>query len=172
MYYMQLLLMIYCFHSVGISINLICEQLALYIINSTREIENFDSKIMSQESMSVTERLIRESEEVSRHEHSHRSNSRSHSRQLSVSNSRSRMDSCEVGAVVAVFANANDPRALLKAYVLEGAIAVHSIIMGISLGSMQNDELTNIKILMIAYAVHQFLEGISLGYIHNNNNDK
>jgi zinc transporter ZupT len=124
----------------------------------------------------VTQRLLNDSREFGiekdegsnshGHAHTEDSHKRAHSqsRQLSVNDSRSRMDSCEVGAVVAVFANANDPRALLKAYVLEGAIAVHSIIMGISLGSMQNDELSNIKILMIAYAVHQFLEGISLGY--------
>ena len=161
-----------CCCRVGIVINLICEQVALYIISTTHDEDyTFDSKNSNN---SVTQRLINDSREFGvendHADHSshndelrHRSHSHSKSRQLSVSDSRARMDSCELGAVVAVFANANDPRALLKAYVLEGAIAVHSIIMGISLGSMQNDELSNIKILMIAYAVHQFLEGISLG---------
>jgi hypothetical protein len=71
--------------------------------------------------------------------------------------------SCEAEAIVAFVANANDPRALLKAYVLEAAMAVHSVIMGISLGSMTSDELGSIKILMVAYSIHQFLEGVSLG---------
>lgn len=170
--------------SVGIIVNLIFEQIALYIISTTREAleDEFDSKHSVN---TMTQRLLNDSREYENRQnsHSHKSNldnhedsfrlppqqhsqssrSLSHSRQLSISDPRARMDSCELGAVVAVFANANDPRALLKAYVLEGAIAVHSIIMGISLGSMQNDELSNIKILMIAYAVHQFLEGISLG---------
>ena len=71
--------------------------------------------------------------------------------------------SCEMGMVVQLFSNANDTKSLLKAYVLEGAIAVHSIIMGISLGSMTDDNVSSIKILMIAYGVHQLLEGVSLG---------
>lgn len=166
--------------------NLICEQIALYIISTTRETvdDEFDTS-KSNSVNSITQRLLNDSKEYEQHNntnntntitstshsnsnshshsHSQSSRSQSQSRQLSISDPRSRMDSCEMGAVVAVFANANDPRALLKAYVLEGAIAVHSIIMGISLGSMQKDELANIKILMIAYAVHQFLEGISLG---------
>lgn len=149
---------------VGILINLICGQVALYIISTTHEVSV----------NSVTQKLVKNSHEFSVEndhadqphvvdEHSPCSHSHSSSAQVSRTDSRARVDSCELGAVVAVFAQANDPRALLKAYVLEGAIAVHSIIMGISLGSMQNDELSNIKILMIAYAVHQFLEGISLG---------
>jgi hypothetical protein len=161
-------------------VNLIFEQIALYIISTTADEDAFDSKISS--SNSVTQRLLNDSRDFLLDAHSDLPGSlddklgatatavpsssvcsRSHSRQMSVSDPRSRLDSCEVGAVVAVFANANDPRALLKAYVLEGAIAVHSVIMGVSLGSMQGDELANIKILMIAYAVHQLLEGVSLG---------
>jgi zinc transporter ZupT len=71
--------------------------------------------------------------------------------------------SCEMGMVVHLFSNANDTKTLLKAYVLEAAIAVHSIIMGISLGSMTEENVSSIKILMIAYGVHQLLEGVSLG---------
>lgn len=145
----------------GIILNLICEQVALYIISTTKEEDiTIDSKLGSN---SVTKRLLQDVHDEGNDNNSHRPHHRSMSRHSVDYNHSSRMDSCEVGAVVAVFANANDPKALLKAYVLEGAIAVHSIIMGISLGSMQNDELSNIKILMIAYAVHQFLEGISLG---------
>ena len=152
---------------VGVIVNLICEQVALYIINSSTGDDVFNPKMTDIASIEVTTTPIVsdivENSDGSSQSTSIDENLQQAGRRRSVSDPRSRMESCEVGAVVAVFANANDPRALLKAYVLEGAIAVHSIIMGISLGSMQNDELTNIKILMIAYAVHQFLEGISLG---------
>jgi solute carrier family 39 (zinc transporter), member 1/2/3 len=70
---------------------------------------------------------------------------------------------CEADLIVQVFADANDTRTLLKAYILECAIAVHSIIMGISLGGMGAGETGSIKVLMIAFSIHQFLEGISLG---------
>lgn len=71
--------------------------------------------------------------------------------------------SCEMGMVVQLFSSANDTKSLLKAYVLEAAIAVHSIIMGISLGSMTDGNVSSVQILMIAYGVHQLLEGVSLG---------
>jgi zinc transporter ZupT len=77
---------------------------------------------------------------------------------------RTRYESnCEMGMAVHVFANANDARSLLKAYVLECAIAVHSVIMGLSLGAMDDSDITNIKVLMVAYGIHQLLEGVSLG---------
>ena len=85
-------------------------------------------------------------------------------RTISVSGRPVRFESnCELGMAVRLFANANDTKTLLKAYVLEGAIAIHSIIMGISLGAMDNDEVSAIRVLMIAYGIHQSLEGISLG---------
>jgi solute carrier family 39 (zinc transporter), member 1/2/3 len=70
---------------------------------------------------------------------------------------------CEADMIVQVFADANDTKTLLKAYILECAIAVHSMIMGVSLGGMGSDEKGSIKVLMIAFSIHQFLEGISLG---------
>lgn len=45
---------------------------------------------------------------------------------------------------------------VLKAYILEAAIAVHSIIIGFDYGSLNSDEdLTNLKILFIAFVFHQ-----------------
>ena len=70
---------------------------------------------------------------------------------------------CEADMLVQIFADSNDIKTLIKAYILECAIAVHSIIMGISLGAMNSNEKGSIKVLMIAYSIHQFLEGISLG---------
>ena len=45
--------------------------------------------------------------------------------------------------------------------VLEMGIVVHSIIIGISLGT--SDSLDTIKPLIIALSFHQFFEGIGLG---------
>lgn len=85
-------------------------------------------------------------------------------RTVSVSGRPVRQESnCELGMAVKLFANANDTKTMLKAYVLEGAIAVHSIIMGVSLGTMGKSDLSAIKVLMIAYGIHQLLEGVSLG---------
>ena len=52
----------------------------------------------------------------------------------------------------------------LQAYVLEAAIAVHSVIIGISLGVLhQPSDAQTVRVLIVAYTVHQVLEGISLG---------
>ena len=48
----------------------------------------------------------------------------------------------------------SDFKSVIKAYVLEVAIAIHSIIIGIALGTMGEEEIQEIRILMIAYAVH------------------
>lgn len=52
---------------------------------------------------------------------------------------------------------------MTKAYILEAAIASHTIIIGFDFGSLDDSELSKIKILMAAFAFHQFFEGISLG---------
>eukprot|EP01041_Mallomonas_annulata_P000977 gene977-1911_t len=52
---------------------------------------------------------------------------------------------------------------LIKAYVMEVAIAIHSIIIGLSLGLMGEDEISSIQALTIAMAFHQLFEGVSLG---------
>lgn len=54
---------------------------------------------------------------------------------------------------------------LLKAYLTEVAIAIHSIIIGISLGVMGPSDVSTIRALIIAIAFHQFFEGIGLGAI-------
>ena len=49
------------------------------------------------------------------------------------------------------------------AVVLELSIAVHSIIIGVSFGGLELDQLGEIKVLMAALSLHQFFEGIALG---------
>ena len=53
-------------------------------------------------------------------------------------------------------------REVMKVYAMEGAIAVHSVIVGFSLGVSTGDDIA-IASLAFALAVHQFFEGIALG---------
>jgi zinc transporter ZupT len=54
-------------------------------------------------------------------------------------------------------------RAMLKTYILEGAVAIHSVVIGFGYGSLTQSEIVTIKILTGAFSVHQFFEGVSLG---------
>lgn len=60
--------------------------------------------------------------------------------------------------------NSNSLRDLITAYVMEISIAVHSIIIGVDLGLLdERSQLTTLVSLMIALSFHQFVEGIGLG---------
>lgn len=52
-------------------------------------------------------------------------------------------------------------KSLVKGILLEVSVAIHSIIIGFDLGSL--DSQATLEILMVAFAFHQFFEGISLG---------
>jgi zinc transporter ZupT len=49
-----------------------------------------------------------------------------------------------------------------KIYMLESAIAVHSVILGFGFGAINQDDSDRIKILTLAFCFHQFFEGIGL----------
>jgi zinc transporter ZupT len=161
----RVIMLYFYFFRVGIMLSLVCEQIALHIISTTRN----DRTLAPKSHQHVEEKQDGDEEEnlPNSHKHSHYHHTTGAAATLASPSPSPfpspRLESSEVASVVAVFANAHDSRALLKAYVLEAAIAVHSIIMGISLGSMQSDELSHIKILLVAYAIHQLMEGISLG---------
>jgi zinc transporter ZupT len=53
----------------------------------------------------------------------------------------------------------NPQRSILKSILLEAAVAIHSVIIGVSMGS--SDE--GIEVLLVAYAFHQLFEGVSIG---------
>eukprot|EP00607_Mallomonas_marina_P010584 CAMPEP_0182423018 /NCGR_PEP_ID=MMETSP1167-20130531/8901_1 /TAXON_ID=2988 /ORGANISM="Mallomonas Sp, Strain CCMP3275" /LENGTH=265 /DNA_ID=CAMNT_0024601595 /DNA_START=215 /DNA_END=1012 /DNA_ORIENTATION=+ len=55
--------------------------------------------------------------------------------------------------------------ALIKAYMMEIAIAIHSIIIGVSMGMMGPDEISSLRAIIIAIVFHQFFEGIGLGAV-------
>lgn len=55
---------------------------------------------------------------------------------------------------------------VIRAYILEVAMAVHSIIIGFNFGSSETNnkqDLISLKILYIAFVFHQLFEGIGLG---------
>jgi solute carrier family 39 (zinc transporter), member 1/2/3 len=145
---------------VGIVLSLAMEQFTMWIVTTSPAHQDEEHHHDHHDSL------------LDHHDHNHR---KSHERTLDyLSKTRSASTAemiatkrgqsvCEADLIVQVFADANDTRTLLKAYILECAIAVHSIIMGISLGGMGSGETGSIKVLMIAFSIHQFLEGISLG---------
>lgn len=55
-------------------------------------------------------------------------------------------------------------RAIVKAWVLESSVFVHSIIIGFDIGSLSSaTDIPTIKVLMVAFSFHQVFEGIGLG---------
>jgi len=55
----------------------------------------------------------------------------------------------------------NSKEAILKAYMIEVSIAIHSILVGVGLGVLS--DYTDIQILLVALCFHQLFEGIALG---------
>ena len=55
---------------------------------------------------------------------------------------------------------------IVKAYMMEISVAIHSIIIGIALGSLAGEEnVAALQPLLIAICFHQFFEGIGLGTV-------
>ena len=55
---------------------------------------------------------------------------------------------------------------IVKAYMMEISVAIHSIIIGIALGSMAGEEsIGELVPLLVAICFHQFFEGIGLGSV-------
>ena len=52
-------------------------------------------------------------------------------------------------------------KSIMKAIVLEAAIACHSVIVGFGVGA--TNDLPTLKVLLVAIGLHQFFEGVSLG---------
>jgi zinc transporter ZupT len=55
----------------------------------------------------------------------------------------------------------DENRSILKSLLLEGAVAVHSVIIGVSLGG--TEDYKALGVLLAAFTFHQIFEGISLG---------
>ena len=53
---------------------------------------------------------------------------------------------------------------IVKAYMMEFSVAIHSVIIGLALGYMSGKEnLEELQVLIIAIVFHQFFEGVGLG---------
>lgn len=155
-----------CFAAAGLGIVLclICEQLAMWIVSTSDSDHSVHGLSLEVDSNDVNHPLLVEDRTNSRSRRVSSSGALVPGRTISVSGRPIRFESnCEIGMAVRFLASANDTKTLLKAYVLEGAIAVHSVIMGISLGALEDDDISEIRVLMVAYGIHQTLEGISLG---------
>ena len=68
------------------------------------------------------------------------------------------------GSSFNLLANSNVPSSLIKAYVMEISVAVHSFILGVSLGALAGKSyLPTLEALIIALVFHQIFEGIGMG---------
>jgi zinc transporter 1/2/3 len=55
---------------------------------------------------------------------------------------------------------------IVKAYMMEISVAIHSVIIGIAVGSLGGpDNLAELQALLIAICFHQFFEGLGLGTV-------
>ena len=66
--------------------------------------------------------------------------------------------------VLAIVAQTGSLSVLVKAYMMEFSIAVHSVVIGVGLGYMSGESnLGLLKVLIVALVFHQFFEGLGLG---------
>ena len=56
----------------------------------------------------------------------------------------------------------SEKRAQLRAYMLESAIAIHSVIIGFGYGTLPPHDIVSIRLLGTVFSCHQFFEGVSL----------
>ena len=73
---------------------------------------------------------------------------------------------CDHNHGVRMIANADSMGAIIKAYMMEISVAIHSVIIGITLGSLSGpDNIPTLRALVIAISFHQFFEGLGLGTV-------
>lgn len=86
--------------------------------------------------------------------------------ELEVIESNSTRVSCEHNHSINMIAGTNSLSVIVKAYMMEISVAIHSIIIGIALGSLAGaDNLQSLQALLIAICFHQFFEGLGLGTV-------
>jgi solute carrier family 39 (zinc transporter), member 1/2/3 len=74
--------------------------------------------------------------------------------------------SCEHNHALNMITGTDSFAVITKAYMMEISVAIHSVIIGIALGSMAGpDNLQALQALIIAICFHQFFEGLGLGTI-------
>jgi solute carrier family 39 (zinc transporter), member 1/2/3 len=71
---------------------------------------------------------------------------------------------CEHHHAISMIAGAHGMNVIVKAYMMELSVAIHSIIIGVDLGSQAGEtNLPALRALIIAISFHQFFEGLGLG---------
>jgi zinc transporter ZupT len=68
--------------------------------------------------------------------------------------------------------NLSNTLIIVKLYTMQISVAIHSIIIGISIGMMSESNLDEISVVAIAMTLHQFFEGLSLGCIFSKARNK
>jgi solute carrier family 39 (zinc transporter), member 1/2/3 len=73
---------------------------------------------------------------------------------------------CDHGRAINMISNASSFTVIVKAYMMEISIAIHSIIIGVAVGGLAGEEnIQSLQALIIAIAFHQFFEGLGLGTV-------
>lgn len=68
------------------------------------------------------------------------------------------------GSAVNLIAMSSAPSQMIKAYVMEISVAIHSIVLGVSLGALAGKQnVKTLEALIAALVFHQFFEGLGMG---------
>ena len=74
--------------------------------------------------------------------------------------------SCDHNHAIKMIAGTDSLNVIVKAYMMEISVAIHSIIIGIALGSLGGEaQLPALEALIVAICFHQFFEGLGLGTV-------
>lgn len=75
-------------------------------------------------------------------------------------------NACDHNHGIHMMASADSMGAIIKAYMMEISVAVHSVIIGITVGSLSGpDNIPTLRALIVAISFHQFFEGLGLGTV-------
>ena len=73
---------------------------------------------------------------------------------------------CDHAHAIKMIAETDSLSVIIRAYMMEISVAVHSIIIGIAIGSLSGPEnVPSLLALIIAICFHQFFEGVGLGTV-------
>lgn len=71
----------------------------------------------------------------------------------------------EDAEILAELIAATSVRDVIILYIMEAAIALHSLVIGINMGTLGPDDNATLLSLMVVLSFHQFLEGVGLGIV-------
>jgi solute carrier family 39 (zinc transporter), member 1/2/3 len=75
-------------------------------------------------------------------------------------------NACDHNHGIHMIASADSTGTIIKAYMMEISVAIHSVIIGITVGSLSgSDNIPTLRALIVAISFHQFFEGLGLGTV-------